>query len=152
VDRRFETLGLENDVLVVDDYAHHPSEITATLDAAREAHWGRRLVAVFQPHLFSRTRDFADEFGRALAAADVVWVTDVFPAREAPIPGVTGELVSDAVERAGGGVRYHAELETLADAVAADLVPGDLLLTMGAGSVEVVAPRVLQLLAEVDHA
>jgi len=152
VDRRFETLGLENDVLVVDDYAHHPSEITATLDAAREAHRGRRLVAVFQPHLFSRTRDFADEFGRALAAADVVWVTDVFPAREAPIPGVTGELVSDAVERAGGGVRYHAELETLADAVAADLVPGDLLLTMGAGSVEVVAPRVLQLLAEVDHA
>ncbi len=152
VDRRFETVGWESDILVVDDYAHHPSEISATLEAAREAHPGRRLVAVFQPHLFSRTRDFADDFGRALAGADVVWVTDIFPAREAPIPGVTGELVSAAVERAGGGVRYHAELDTLAQAVASDLAPGDLLLTMGAGSVEQVAARVLGLLKAVDHA
>ena len=152
VDRRFETLGRENDIVVVDDYAHHPSEIRATLEAARESYRGRRLVVVFQPHLFSRTRDFADDFGRALAGADVVWVTDVFPAREAPIPGVTGELVSAAVERAGGAVRYHQELETLAEAVASGLVPGDLLLSMGAGSVEVVAPRVLELLRVVDHA
>ena len=152
VDRRFETLGLEDDVLVVDDYAHHPSEIAATLEAAREAHPDRRLVAVFQPHLFSRTRDFASDFGRALAAADSVWVTDVFPAREVPIPGVTGELVSAAVETAGGDVRYHAELDTLAEAVASQLIAGDLLLTMGAGSVETVAPRVLELLRAVDHA
>ncbi len=152
VDRRFQTLGLVNEILLVDDYAHHPSEISATLEAAREAHPDRRLVAVFQPHLFSRTRDFADDFGRALAGADVVWVTDVFPAREAPIAGVSGELVSDAVERAGGGVRYHPELESLAEAVAADLVPGDLLLTMGAGSVEIVAPRVLALLEAVRRA
>ena len=152
VDRRFETLGSEGDILVVDDYAHHPSEISATLEAAGEAHPGRRLVAVFQPHLFSRTRDFADDFGRALARADVVWVTDVFPAREAPIEGVTGELVSVAVERAGGRVRYHAELDTLAQAVASDLVPGDLLVTMGAGSVERVAGQVLGLLKAVDHA
>jgi UDP-N-acetylmuramate--alanine ligase len=152
VDRRFQVVGLENDVLLVDDYAHHPSEISATLEAAREAHPGRRLVAVFQPHLYSRTRDFAEDFGRALAGADVVWVTDVFPAREAPLPGVTGELVSDAVQRAGGGVRYHEELDNLAEAVASDLLPGDLLLTMGAGSVEVVAPQVLALLEAVDYA
>ncbi len=152
VDRRFETVGLENDVLVVDDYAHHPSEISATLEAAREAHPDRRVVAVFQPHLFSRTRDFAEDFGRALAGADAVWVTDVFPAREAPIAGVTGVLVSDAVEQSGGVVRYHADLDTLAEAVAESLVPGDLLLTMGAGSVEVIAPRVFELLGEADHA
>ncbi len=152
VDRRFETLGLERDVLVVDDYAHHPSEISATLEAARGAHPDRRLVAVFQPHLFSRTRDFAGDFGRALAGADVVWVTDVFPAREKPIPGVTGELVTTAVSGAGGSVRYHAELDTLAQAVAEELVPGDLLLTMGAGSIELCAPRVLELLRGVAHA
>ena len=152
VDRRFETLGLQNDVLVVDDYAHHPSEISATLDAARAAYPDRRLVVVFQPHLFSRTRDFADDFGRALAAADDVWVTDVFPARESPIPGVTGELVSDAVGRFGGRVHYHEELDTLADRIVAELLPGDLFLTMGAGSVERVAPRVLELLKAVDHA
>ena len=152
VDRRFEKLGVENDVLVVDDYAHHPSEISATLDAAREAYPDRRLVAVFQPHLFSRTRDFSEDFGKALASADDVWVTDVFPARESPIPGVTGELVSQAVERTGGRVRYHQELDTLAETVAAELSPGDLLLTMGAGSVESVAPRVLELLKAVDRA
>ena len=152
VDRRFETVGSEGDILVVDDYAHHPSEISATLEAAREAYPDRRLVAVFQPHLFSRTRDFADDFGRALAGADVVWVTDIFPAREAPIEGVTGELVSAAVERAGSRVRYHEELDTLSEAVASDLAAGDLLLTMGAGSVEHLAGRVLELLRGADRA
>ena len=140
VERRFDKIGLERGILVVDDYAHHPSEIHATLAAARGAYPDRRIVAVFQPHLFTRTRDFAEEFGQALSGADSVWVTDVFPAREDPIEGVTGEMVSLAAERADGrageDVRYHADVSTLADAVITELASGDLLLTMGAGSVD----------------
>src|SRR5690606_41591682 len=79
VERRFQVLGAASGVVIVDDYAHHPSEIDATLAAARRVYPERRLVAVFQPHLYTRTRDFAGDFGRSLAAADVVWVTDVYP-------------------------------------------------------------------------
>ena len=104
--RRFESKGERGGVLVVDDYAHHPTEIRATLAAARQVYPERRLVALFQPHLFSRTRDFTDEFGAALAAADVNIVMDVYPSRERPIPGVTGELVADAARRAGH-TEYH---------------------------------------------
>src|SRR5690606_28869631 len=96
VGRRFERLDAGTDTEVIDDYAHHPTEIRATLAAARSRYAGRRLVAAFQPHLYSRTRDFADDFGAALAAADAVWVCDIYPAREAPIPGVSGELVASA--------------------------------------------------------
>ena len=142
VERRFETVGLGRGILIVDDYAHHPSEVQATLAAARGAHPDRRIVAVFQPHLFTRTRDFADELGRALAAADSIWVTDVFPAREDPIEGVTGELVATAAGRAGGDVHYHADVTTMADTVMAELAPGDLLLTMGAGSIDRVSHEV----------
>ena len=142
VERRFETVGLVRGILIVDDYAHHPSEIQATLAAARGAHPDRRIVAVFQPHLFTRTRDFADEFGQALAAADSIWVTDVFPAREDPIEGVTGEMVALATERAGGRVRYHADVNTMADTVTKELASGDFLLTMGAGSIDLVAHEV----------
>src|SRR5262249_56134996 len=99
--RRFETKGERDGILVLDDYAHHPTEIAATLAAARQVHPGRRLVALFQPHLFSRTRDFADDFGRALLAADVAVVTDVSPSREKPITGITGELVARAARGAG---------------------------------------------------
>jgi UDP-N-acetylmuramate--alanine ligase len=144
VARRFERMGEPGGVAVVDDYAHHPTEIRATLAAAREAFPGRRLVGIFQPHLYSRTRDFAEEFGRALAGADLVWVTDVFPAREAAIPGVDGELVAAAVRRAGGQVTYHARLAGLAEAVAAELRPGDVALTLGAGSIEAVAPALVR--------
>jgi UDP-N-acetylmuramate--alanine ligase len=144
VGRRFQRLGEVAGVAVIDDYAHHPTEIRATLGAAREAFPDRRLVAVFQPHLYSRTRDFADEFGKALASADRVWVTDVFPAREAPLPGVDGELVARAVEAAGGRVTYHAALDGLATAVAGAAAAGDLVLTLGAGSVERVGSEVLR--------
>ena len=85
--RRFEKKGERSGVLVVDDYAHHPTEISATLQAARQVYPDRRLVALFQPHLFSRTRDFSEEFGRALAAADASVVMDVYPSREKPLPG-----------------------------------------------------------------
>ena len=142
VGRRYDILGEAAGVHVVDDYAHHPTEIAATLAAARTAHPGRRIVAVFQPHLYTRTRDFHREFGRALAAADRVWVTDVYPAREKPIPGVTGELVVSAVTGPGPAAAYHAELETLPEAVTDELADGDVCILMGAGSIESAGPRV----------
>jgi UDP-N-acetylmuramate--alanine ligase len=149
VARRFQQLGESRGVLMVDDYAHHPTEVKATLTAAREAFPERRLVAVFQPHLYTRTRDFAVEveFGQALAKADEVWVTDVYPAREKPLPGISGALVASAAEGSGArNVRYHADLESLAEALARELRRGDLCLTLGAGSVEHLGPAVLEVL------
>ncbi|MFY9552505.1 MAG: UDP-N-acetylmuramate--L-alanine ligase [Thermoanaerobaculia bacterium] len=135
--RRFEKKGERGGVLVVDDYAHHPTEVAATLSAARQVYPDRRLVALFQPHLFSRTRDFAPEFGRALSAADAAVVMDVYPSREKPLPGVTGELVADAVGRNGSGppVTYVSQKTKVVDVLEKTLRPGDLLLTLGAGDV-----------------
>ncbi|MCA1581236.1 MAG: UDP-N-acetylmuramate--L-alanine ligase [Acidobacteria bacterium] len=134
--RRFETKGERGGVLVVDDYAHHPTEIAATLASARQVYPDRRLVALFQPHLYSRTRDFAGEFGRVLTAADLAIVTDVYPSREQPIAGVTGELVTEAARSCGHpGVVYVPEKKALAAALDRLLKPGDLLLTMGAGDI-----------------
>ncbi|MGH7544229.1 MAG: glutamate ligase domain-containing protein, partial [Gemmatimonadota bacterium] len=125
------------DVLIVDDYAHHPSEIAATLASARSGWPGRRIVAVFQPHLYSRTRALAAEFGAALAGADLVFVTDVYAAREDPLPGVSGRLVS-AAARAASADAVDVE-NGAADAVSARLRPGDLVVTMGAGDIDRVA-------------
>ena len=134
--RRFELKGERAGVLVVDDYAHHPTEIRATLAAARQVYPERRLVALFQPHLFSRTRDFQDDFGTALAAADVNVVMDVYPSRERPIPGVTGELVAEAARRAGHAKTiYTPEKTRVVDCLEQTLQPGDLLVTLGAGDV-----------------
>jgi len=134
--RRFETKGERGGVRVVDDYAHHPTEITATLAAARQVYPDRRLVALFQPHLYSRTKDFAADFGRALCGSDVAVVTDVYPSREKPIPGVTGALISEAARAAGHkAVRYVSERKEVVGTLEALLEPGDLLLTMGAGDV-----------------
>jgi UDP-N-acetylmuramate--alanine ligase len=152
VRRRFDRIGSAAGVEIVDDYAHHPTEILATIAAARDAWPARRLVVVFQPHLFSRTRDFADDFGRVLAQADVAWVTGIFPARERPIPGVDHHMIVDAVTRAGGEVRDHEDLDSLHDAVADETEGGDVVIGMGAGSIERFAPRLLGRLAEVVHA
>ena len=135
--RRFERKGERAGVLVVDDYAHHPTEIAATLEAARQVYPDRRLVALFQPHLFTRTRDFSEEFGRALAAADTAIVMDVYPSRERPIAGVTGALVADAARRAANGrtVSYVPEKKAVVDWLEQTLVSGDLLVTLGAGDV-----------------
>jgi len=134
--RRFESKGERGGVLVVDDYAHHPTEITATLSAARQVYPDRRLVALFQPHLYSRTRDFAAEFGKSLCGSDVAIVTDVYPSREKPIDGVTGELVALAARTAGHPcVTYVSEKKRVVGALRSVLRPGDLLLTMGAGDV-----------------
>ena len=134
--RRFETKGERGGVLVLDDYAHHPTEITATLAAARQVHPGRRLVALFQPHLYSRTRDFAAEFGRSLAGCDLAIVTDIYPSREKPLPGVTGDLVAHAARSAGqANVIYISDKTRVVGELERVLKSGDLLLTMGAGDV-----------------
>ena len=134
--RRFETKGERGGVLVVDDYAHHPTEVSATLASARQVYPGRRLVAVFQPHLFSRTRDFAKEFGRALTACDLSIITDVYASREKPIKGVTGELVAAAAREAGCcEVVYVPEKTKVVGEIIRLARPGDVVLTMGAGDV-----------------
>jgi UDP-N-acetylmuramate--alanine ligase len=135
VGRRFEMKPAGRDILVVDDYAHHPAEIRATLRAAREG-WDRRLVALFQPHLYTRTRDLAAEFGDALALADVVFVTDVYAARETPLAGVDGSLVATATRDAGlADVTYVPDRGALAERALERLRAGDLVVVMGAGDV-----------------
>jgi UDP-N-acetylmuramate--alanine ligase len=122
-------------VTIVDDYAHHPTEIIATLQAARASYPDRRVVAAFQPHLFSRTRDFADAFGQALARADIVFLTEIYPAREKPVAGVTSELVAAALDRAGGAVTWRGPRGELASALCAFVREGDVVITIGAGDI-----------------
>jgi UDP-N-acetylmuramate--alanine ligase len=145
--RRFHVRAEVAGITVVDDYAHHPTEVAASLAAARLGGW-KRVVAVFQPHLYSRTRLFADEFGRALAAADLAVVTDVYAAREDPEPGVDGALVAAAACRARPDLDcvYAPDRDGLAATVAALLQPGDLLLTLGAGDVTTLADEIAPLL------
>jgi UDP-N-acetylmuramate--alanine ligase len=126
---------------LVDDYAHHPTELVATLEAARQAFPGRRLVAVFQPHLFSRTMAHGEAMGRALAAADVAVVTEIYAAREQPIPGVSGAAVADAARTAGADVYFVPERTTVGQMVRGLLRPGDVLLTMGAGDITRLGPE-----------
>jgi UDP-N-acetylmuramate--alanine ligase len=146
--RRYQEIGRHDGVVVIDDYAHHPTEVAATLKAARSGSY-RRIIAVFQPHLFSRTRYLQREFGRALTLADEAIVTDIFPAREEPEPGVTGKLVVDAylLERPGGPVFYLPRLGDAVRHLQARLRPGDLVLTIGAGDVLHVGERLLAALA-----
>jgi UDP-N-acetylmuramate--alanine ligase len=146
VERRFQRLGSAQGIDVIDDYAHHPTEVTATLEAARAAYPSRRVVAAFQPHLYSRTRDFAEEFARALVGADVVFLADIYPAREQPIPGVTADLIGDAMEREGRAPQWRGPQRALASALATFLQRGDVVLTLGAGDVTMVGPRVLSAL------
>ena len=147
VERRFQRLGDARGVSVVDDYAHHPTEIRATLEAARAAFPGRRIIAAFQPHLFSRTRDFAREFGEALAAADTVFLTEIYPAREQPIPGVTSDLIEREVRGAGGTIGWRGDRATLADALAGSVRESDVVLTIGAGDITRTGPELLERLA-----
>jgi UDP-N-acetylmuramate--alanine ligase len=144
--RRLEPKGEAGGVRVVDTYAHHPTEVVADLRAARAIAAGSgRVIAVFQPHLFSRTSIFAAEFGAALGLADEVVVLDVYAAREDPVPGVTGRLVADAVP--GGAARYVPDFGDVPRAVAELARPGDLVLTMGAGDITKMGPLVLDEIA-----
>ena len=133
--RRFERLGEAHGITFVDDYAHHPSELIATLSATKQAFPGRRLVAVFQPHLYSRTQVHGEAMGRALAAADLAIVADVYAAREEPVAGVTGEVVAQSVALSGGHAIFVPHREDLEAAVVAEMKSGDVVLTLGAGDV-----------------
>lgn len=143
VERRFQLLGEAGGALLVDDYAHHPTEVRATIEAARAAAPERRLVVAFQPHLFSRTRDFAEEFADALILADAVYLADIYPAREQPIPGVTSELIAARMTALGRPPEWRGGAATLAPVLARALRTGDLVVTMGAGDVTRVGPAVL---------
>jgi UDP-N-acetylmuramate--alanine ligase len=144
--RRFQRLGDAGGVTVVDDYGHHPTEIAATIAAARQTLPHGRLVAVFQPHRYSRTAALGAALGTSLAAADLVVVTDVYPAGEAAVPGVTGALVADAAAAAGADTRFVPSTGDVAETVAALAAEGDLVLTLGAGDITEVGRVLLRLL------
>lgn len=133
VGRRFQEIGRVANITIVDDYAHHPTEINATLSAARAAYEGHRLVAVFQPHLYSRTRDFGKEFARALAAADEAWVTPIYAAREHPIPGITSEVITGLEPRIK---LFDGDIADLAGELRPTLKSGDVCVFMGAGNID----------------
>jgi len=133
--RRFEILIETDNYMLVDDYAHHPTEIKATLKAAKNG-WKRRIIAIFQPHLFTRTRDFYNEFGESLQEADVIIVLDVFPAREKPIEGISGKLIADVAQKSGHKKVYFVKDRDLLPALIKNLTkPGDMIITLGAGDV-----------------
>ena len=135
VRRRFEIKGIAGDVMVVDDYAHHPTEVSATLQAARGG-WDRRIIAVFQPHLFSRTKSFYKEFAAAFMDSDVLIVTDIYPAREKPIKGITGKLVFNAARSTGHkNAHYIPDLKDLQTTLDGIIQENDMVITIGAGTI-----------------
>lgn len=150
--RRFETKRQDPFVTIIDDYGHHPTEIAATIQTARSQHSGR-LICLFQPHRFTRTQWLRDEFGSAFDGVDELWVTDIYPASETPIPGVTGQTIVEAVNELGDceSVYSHPDLETLHLAVGSRLKEGDWLLTLGAGNIHEVGTRLSEDLAELDR-
>ncbi|MFS0696368.1 UDP-N-acetylmuramate--L-alanine ligase [Streptomyces nitrosporeus] len=143
VKRRLQLKGEAAGVQVIDSYAHHPTEMTADLEAMRGAAAGSRLLVVFQPHLFSRTQELGAEMGRALALADACAVLDIYPAREDPLPGVTSALIIDAAKAAGADVTAVHDKARVPAVVAGMAKPGDLVLTMGAGDVTDLGPQIL---------
>ncbi|MFI6544849.1 UDP-N-acetylmuramate--L-alanine ligase [Streptomyces prunicolor] len=148
VKRRLQLKGEVAGVQVIDSYAHHPTEMTADLEAMRAAASSARLLVVFQPHLFSRTQELGKEMGQSLALADASLVLDIYPAREDPIPGVTSDLIIEAARAAGADVTPVHDKADVPEAVAGMAKPGDLVLTMGAGDVTDLGPRILDRLAK----
>ncbi len=143
-ERRSDIIGEANGILVIDDYAHHPTEVRATLSALRLGYPGRRIVAAFQPHTFTRTRDFASEFGKVFSEyADVLLLLDVYPAREQPIDGVSSELILDAARESGmTDCHIVGSLEGLLDRVKGVIKKDDIVITLGAGSITEAAPKI----------
>jgi UDP-N-acetylmuramate--alanine ligase len=147
VHRRFQLKGEQDGVLVVDDYGHHPTEIRATLVAAKLGSAGRRIVVLFQPHRYTRTQDLMDEFARSFNNADVLMVSDVYAASEEPIPGVSGEALVEAVKRYGHkDARYVGSIEEATSALLEEVRPNDMVVTLGAGNVYRVGERLVELL------
>jgi UDP-N-acetylmuramate--alanine ligase len=135
VERRFQVRGERNGIMVVDDYGHHPTEIRATLSAAKQG-WADRVIVLFQPHRYTRTRDLIDEFAKAFDQADVLFMTEIYAASEQPIPGVNGARLAEAVKAAGHrAVTYVEHKQDLAARVLSMVKPGDLVLTLGAGDI-----------------
>jgi UDP-N-acetylmuramate--alanine ligase len=144
VDRRFQVRGVERGVTVVDDYGHHPTEIRATLQAARECGYGRVLV-LFQPHRYTRTRDLMKDFAGAFGDADSLLVLDIYAASEQPMEGITGEALAERIRTATGGlVAYAASMEEGVERMARDARAGDMVLTLGAGNVSHAGPLLLE--------
>ncbi|MGQ9819334.1 MAG: UDP-N-acetylmuramate--L-alanine ligase [Candidatus Kapaibacteriales bacterium] len=144
--RRFEIKGERQKILIVDDYAHHPTEIRATLSAARKG-WNRRIIAIFQPHTYSRTQAFLNEFASSFDDSDILIVTDIYPAREKPIQGVTGKLIADStVEMGHKNVIYEEELDKIPSIVKEIAKENDIIITIGAGNVWKVANKLLEIL------
>ncbi|MFE9661275.1 UDP-N-acetylmuramate--L-alanine ligase [Streptomyces sp. NPDC005955] len=148
VKRRLQLKGEQAGVQVIDSYAHHPTEMTADLEAMRAAVGDARILVLFQPHLFSRTQELGKEMGEALTLADSSVVLDIYPAREDPVPGVTSALIIDAARAAGAEVRAVHDKDAAPEVVAGMARPGDLVLTMGAGDVTDLGPLILDRLAE----
>ncbi|MDX2523299.1 UDP-N-acetylmuramate--L-alanine ligase [Streptomyces europaeiscabiei] len=148
VKRRLQLKGEAGGVQVIDSYAHHPTEMTADLEAMRAAAGDARILVVFQPHLFSRTQELGTEMGQSLALADGSVVLDIYPAREDPIPGVTSELIIEAARSAGAEVTALHDKVDVPDTIAGMAKPGDLVLTMGAGDVTDLGPKILDRLSD----
>lgn len=146
VERRFETKAVVNDIMIVDDYAHHPTEVRALLTAAKSG-WHRRVVAVFQPHLFSRTRDFYREFAQALLLADEVVLAPIYPAREEALPGVDSTIILDELKQSGKKeVMYVSDLQALPQELSRRVRPGDMVITIGAGDIWMYGEKLAELL------
>lgn len=146
VKRRFQIIYQANGITVVDDYAHHPTEIEAVLSAARE-HLSGRLLVIFQPHLYTRTRAFMRDFARVLSEADLAWVADIYPAREAPIPGVSAAQIAEIARKEFGGKVEYLPFDRIAARVMQQLREGDIVVTMGAGDVDRIARGLAQSLS-----
>ena len=136
VRRRFEIKYTTNsNIMIVDDYAHHPSEVKATLKAAKKG-WGNRIIAIFQPHLFSRTRDFYKDFAKAFLLADLLIVTDIYPAREKPIKAINGKLISEEAQRLGHkNVKFIKDQSKISEYLTKIVKKDDIIITMGAGNI-----------------
>ncbi|MBO6002104.1 MAG: UDP-N-acetylmuramate--L-alanine ligase, partial [Mailhella sp.] len=145
VRRRFELKGEKNGITVIDDYGHHPTEIQATIRTARQVCPGRRLVMVFQPHRFSRTQALFGEFCQAFEQVDKLFLTEIYPASEKPIPGVNGASLALGIRQVSQtDVVYRSTFDEIVEALPGELRQGDVLITQGAGSVTKVGPRVLE--------
>ena len=151
-ERRFDLLGEAGGVIVIDDYAHHPTELRAALSTARALYPGCRIVACFQPHTFTRTRDFAEDFGKVLAElADVAVLLDIYPAREAPIEGITSQLIVDSARANGATELYSAaQPSDLVSVIGTLARAGDVVLTLGAGTITDAAPEILRAFAPLE--
>jgi UDP-N-acetylmuramate--alanine ligase len=148
VDRRFQLRGRAAGVSVIDDYGHHPTEIKATLAASRQCGFGK-IHVIFQPHRYTRTRDLMDEFTTAFANADSVYVVDIYAASEKPVEGITGEILANRIRDVSGkDVQYANSFAAAVEAACARAHPGDMILTLGAGSVSQLGPMLLEVLKQ----